>query len=209
MERPPLLRHATAAVGVLMALLVVARGPVEAETPATPVLGVGVRVRTGERLTVVRRLADLPDRKPYAVLRPTGEVAYFDIGYRWDETRILACPTSVSNDAWCGFVGPSEYVDLSYAVLADMARKEGIPMPAGGVPGFSRWGGRVLLGFLVTLLLTGLLLLRVPEARPIVGAAVEAVYGAITAPFRGRWGGTPTVRQRAPSRRRRRPRRRG
>ena len=72
MERPPLLRHATAAVGVLMALLVVARGPVEAETPATPVLGVGVRVRTGERLTVVRRLADLPDRKPYAVLRPTG-----------------------------------------------------------------------------------------------------------------------------------------
>lgn len=111
----------------------------------------------GEKIV---KVADLPDTPDYQIrvehaYGPGSDLQHVDVGYVWQQDRLLGCPVVNENGRYVGYVGSdTDYVKLDDGALEQLAAKAGVTIPVRSpIPFWDAWGGRLAL-LSIPLLLT-------------------------------------------------------
>jgi hypothetical protein len=122
---------------------------------------IAVMAATGcSRTERIIKVAELPNTPEFDIeARPQfapatsvkAEKAHLDIGYLWNQNKILFFPIFNDNGRFVGYIGSDvQYIELKKGELEDLTTRANIPLPqTPSIPFWDAWGGKLLLAVLI------------------------------------------------------------
>ena len=106
------------------------------------------------------KVAELPNTPEFEIeARPQfappmsvkAEKVHLDIGYLWNQNKLLFFPIFNDNGRFVGYTGSDvQYIELKKGEVEDLTTKANIPMPqTPSIPFWDAWGGKLLLAVLI------------------------------------------------------------